>query len=579
MIRKIWLQQPVAFARVGPSRTPLSAFRWTQPDLRPRGTGRTTITPAATFDVDATTGVPTRRGEEEEFTLFRDEDGIRPVAPFFELHGDWDGRAEQSTALTTRVLEENGLSLSSLTWDIHHANHKAYSLTRAEGDRVEARATIRGDDHARQDLKGISLEGAPNPLVPRPGIDMGAIQVVRPTADYPEIRIRFYPPPGHAYGPADLQERLKKKRWGPLDLLIALSGLNADWEDFQLPKSRCILNPNSAWPNYKLLTWGQILRALPRVIMHPRSFIALCRHVQRSELLRFLIGPTADAGKLPPGLYASWTGGGAFLSSLGLIDDLGDGVITCRLDGVGAARARIVVAPPHFSPDRRPPVSIADDLTDRTQRADVRAGDWTSEANWATAEAEIDDLLDRAFETAALSNLDAWNDELRSENESDAVYRGDQDPPPDAAKLLWDGDKLAKQTVLDLPLTEHGRWQHRRNAADEYFEQLFRDDDRLVEKWIRDPRHPRPLEASQTRDQHWAPDDPAAREDRRPPYDLPTLDHDRLPYDPQGLYYDKRMPALMRGADRRPLHLTRRQFGAFRRWAEKLHARQEEGEQ
>src|SRR5713226_6264847 len=140
MIRKVWLQQPIAFARVGPSRTPLSAFRWTQPDLRPRGTGRTTITPAATFDVDATTGVPTRRGEEEEFTLFRDEDGIRPVAPFFELHGDWDGRAEQSTALTTRVLEENGLSLSSLTWDIHHANHKAYSLTRAEGDRVEARA-------------------------------------------------------------------------------------------------------------------------------------------------------------------------------------------------------------------------------------------------------------------------------------------------------------------------------------------------------------------------------------------------------------------------------------------------------
>jgi len=576
MIRKVWLQQPIAFARVGPSRTPLSAFRWTQPDLRPRGTGRTTITPAATFDVDATTGVPTRRGEEEEFTLFRDEDGIRPVAPFFELHGDWDGRAEQSTALTTRVLEENGLSLSSLTWDIHHANHKAYSLTRAEGDRVEARATIRGDDHARQDLKGISPEGAPNPLVPRPGIDMGAIQVVRPTADHPEIRIRFYPPPGHAYGPTDLQERLKKKRWGPLDLLIALLRLNADWEDFQLPKCRCILNPNSGWPNYKLLTWGQVLRALPRVIMHPRSFIALCRHVQRSELLRFLIGPTADAGKLPPGLYASWTGGGAVLSSLGLIDDLGDGVITCRLDGVGAARARIVVAPPHFSPDRRPPVSIADDLTDRTKRADVRAEDWVSEKKWPEAEAEIDDLLDRAFETAALSNLDAWNDELRSENTSDAVYRGDKNPPPNAGDLLWPDRR--NETVLDLPLTEHGRWQHRRNSADEYFEQLFRDDDKLVEQWIRDPRDVQPHDPSP------APDDRrAARDSQGLDYDQripgPLRRAERRPaYDPTGLYYDRRMPALMRGADRRPLHLTRRQFGAFRRWAERLRARKQEEE-
>ncbi len=530
MIRRIWLQQPIAFARVGGSQTPLSAFRWTQPDLRPRGTGRTTIAPAPTFEVDPTSGtlslVP-----DSEFTLFKDEKGLRPVCPFFELHGEWDARAaDQSTALTMTVVEANGLSLSKLTWDIRHANHKAYSLTGSEGDRLEAQATLRGDDHARRDLIGSSPQGAANPLVPRdPGIKMGAIQAVRPTAEYPEIRFRFYAPPGHAYGPTNLPERLTKSS-DLLDRLIALLRLNADWADFRLPAERCILNANSAWPRYKLVTYGELIKAVPRIVAHPRAFLSLCRHVQRSELLRFLLGPTGDAGKLPPGLFAWRFGGGALLSSLGLVDDLGDGVITCSLDGVGQARARIAVGPPHFSPDRRPPVTIADALTDRTQRADVRSPDWMSQKNWPSAEAEIDDLLDRAFETAALSNLDAWNEELRSENQSDAVYRRDATPPLDPGGLLW--PDRSQETVLDLPLTEQGRWRHRRNAADEFFEQLIRETPELLKDWIRDPD------------------------------------------DAQSLYYDRRMPALMRGPDRRPLHLTRRQLSALRKWAEQLRARQ-----
>ncbi len=523
MIKEIWLQQPLAFARCGSSPTPLAAFRWTEPDLRPHGTGRTSVAPAPSYEIGGDGGV--NRLPDSNLTLFRDEHGIRPVCPFFELHADWDGRNGASTALTEQVLRDNGLALADLTWSIHHANLKAYALTKDDGDRIEARLSVKGDDHVLHPIIGSSPTASPTPLVPaNPGIPMGALQLARPSAAEPTIRLRFIAPQGHAYGPSDLKDKLVRSN-GLLDWVIGRFKLNDDWKGFDLP-GRLFLNPKSAWPAYRFVTYGQALSALPRIVTRLRSFLSLCRHVQRSELLRFVLGPNGNSGKLPPGLFAYRYGLGAVLSSLGLVDDLGDGIITCELKGVGKAHARIAVGPPHFSPDRRPPVSIADALTDRTLRADVRAPDWADDANWASARSEMYDLLDRAYETAALSNLDAWNDELNQENESDAVYRPDPNPPDQPGKLLW-GD-MSAHTVLDLPLSELARWRHRRNTSHEFFEQLLRDSRNLMHHWIRDPS------------------------------------------DDRSLYYDKRMPALMRGSDRRPLHLTRRQLGAFSAWLKRL---------
>jgi hypothetical protein len=522
VIRKIWLQQPIAFARVGISPIPAPAFRWSGNDLRPRGSGKTMILPSPTYSVDKENGTLMRE-PDSEFTLLKDEKGIRPVCPFFELHGEWDGQTpDNGTALTLDVLKAAGVDLKDLKWTVHHANHKAYSLTHDQGDRIEARLSIPGNHHSRVTLQGRSPDGAAKPLIPSDQfIPMGEVQVVQPTPERPGIRFRFYAPPGHAYGPTNLQERLKKH--SPLDYIIGLFKVNDRWKDFKLPRERCILNADASWTKYQLVTYSQLLAALPRVVMNLRKFIALLRQVQLSELARFVIGPTADAGKLPPGLYASWAGGGAALSSLGIVDDLGDGIITCEIAGVAnVASARIVVAPPHFSPDRRPPISIADQLADRELRKDVRSEDWTSAANWPELQAEIDDLLDRAFETESLSNLDAWNKTLTEENTSDAVYRGDPNPPKQPDALLW--PDLHKETVLDLPLSERGRWRHRRNTADEFFEQLIRDDADLFNEWI------------------------------------------RTPDDDESLYYDRRMPALMRGSDRRPLHLTRRQLESLRKW-------------
>jgi hypothetical protein len=85
-----------------------------------------------------------------------------------------------------------------------------------------------------------------------------------------------------------------------------------------------------------------------------------------------------------------------------------------------------------------------------------------------------------------------------------------------------------------LPLTEGGRQRHRRFVALEVFEDILREQPELISRVIRPPL---------------------------------TSDH----------YYDRKMPVAMRGSDRHPLHLTRRQFNLLVTWARYLHEKTQEG--
>ena len=63
------------------------------------------ILPSPTYSVDKENGTLMRE-PDSEFTLLKDEKGIRPVCPFFELHGEWDGQTPgNGTALTLDVLK------------------------------------------------------------------------------------------------------------------------------------------------------------------------------------------------------------------------------------------------------------------------------------------------------------------------------------------------------------------------------------------------------------------------------------------------------------------------------------------
>jgi hypothetical protein len=224
------------------------------------------------------------------------------------------------------------------------------------------------------------------------------------------------------------------------------------------------------------------------------------------------------------------------MASLGMIDDFGDGVITCSLEGVGEAQARIVSGPPDFAPDRRPPVSLADGLADRTLRAEVRQPGWVLGRHAEQAELEVMDIVYRAFETMGLANIDATNDYFEIENVNRASR---EQPSADAKKVrerLWTvdtpvgGDRAAKMVLAydahwdnPLRLTALGVDAHRRNSASVFFRSLVLKYPDFMAKWIRVPAGP-----------------------------------DR--------YYDRKMPGLMRGSDRMPLHLTRRQYDLLANW-------------
>jgi len=535
-IKKIWLIQPLAFARVG-SGTPLQSFYWTANDLRPRGTGRTDIASDETLSVDEDGRV--FLPEQSETIVFKEEDGsVRPVCPFFELHGEWDSG---HGPITLEILEKSGHRPEDITWKIEHANLKAFHLTHSPGDRIDATLEIplAKNDFSIHPLNGTSPQGE-NPLIPRDRhILMGSVQVTRPTPEFPEFRLRFYAPPGLVYAPSNLEDRLDELSRSDASAFpqLGIPGFddffeNSRWKGFDLPAEQKFLNPNASWPQYSLLKVRELFQRLPELLPRLNQIIKMAMGTsERSELLRFILGEDTDVGNLPPGLFAYAAtvvtpaiaeDRRAFVSSLGLVDDTGDGIISCELKGVGTAKARIVVCPPALAPDRRQPVSIADGLADREKRKEVLDPQFIESND--TSE-EVYDLFDRALETSGLSNLDVWNEFFQGENTIRANFPGSQLSEQDAAAKLWMVDVLP--TVHSLPLTQLGRQQHRRNVVRWVLDGLIRNNPNLIEYLVRPPGDP-------------------------------------------SRFYDQRMPALMRGADRQPLHLTKRQFELLKRWAARL---------
>ena len=350
MIEELKLYPPLAYGRLGPSTTPCPNYDFGPSDLHPRGSGKTIIRPAETLSV-AADGTVT--ASTPAAVAFKDAAGFRPVCPFFELHGTWVlGGERQSGPITLAVLQDNGVRLADVRWRVSVANLKAHHYTLANGDRIAASAELAGDDTGKRTLRGASPQSAPRPLVPAGrSVPLGNVQLTRPTAGFPELRLRFTPAGGFVYGPTDLPARGSR---------------------FVLPLERLILNPDSAWGRF--VVSGDDPRVAPAA----------------------LFAGADDVGR-----------------SLGLVDDTCDGVVRCTVPGVPPVVARIVVGPPDFAPDRRPVVSAADGLTDRVRRGDVRDPAYVADESLTTL--EIRDLMERVLETMDNMNLDAENSRLGGE--------------------------------------------------------------------------------------------------------------------------------------------------------------------
>jgi hypothetical protein len=114
-IQKIFIDPPIAIARLGGSTLPQNAYRWVE-DPNPRGNAETTIEPDWSLVVQSDGTV--EPWMPPSLTL-RDGAMIRPVSPFFELWASMgEAGSEPATwkdvPVTPKLMTDHGIALNSL---------------------------------------------------------------------------------------------------------------------------------------------------------------------------------------------------------------------------------------------------------------------------------------------------------------------------------------------------------------------------------------------------------------------------------------------------------------------------------
>ena len=416
---EIFVLPPMAIARLGGSERPLENYEWrTDPTIH--GASQTVIEPQTTLDVaDDGSVSPYRPG----VIRFRDGKDLRPVAPFFEIWSRVQYRDDdpedllqragakpndvQDTPLTASLLRAMGGDLSGVTYQIRLANHKAVRRTGEDANAFEAVLRLKGDDHRRTPLRAFTPpRPGLNALVsPERPIPLGALQILRPAqrselgVDLDVLRLRYTPGRGQVFGPPSAVE--------------ARGTTTSELFEIVPPENR-ILNPTSSWLRYD----GDY-----SVYTNPEPW------------------DTYDGADQDDNV--AW----------GVVDDTCDGDIRVSVV-VGAARfearARIAVGPPDYAPDRRPFVSLADDLADRDLEPADSADFLAASSERAALKASVTDLFQRVFETASLVNLDAIRARALGDNGGDNV-----EPPPRTDRKSMTVDDVGFADDRIRALTQH----------------------------------------------------------------------------------------------------------------------------
>ena len=192
-IKEIRILPALAAGRFGSSPDPMDNYEIQADPNDPRGFQQ--LVPAETLVVDRNTGEITGSVTPPAPLKFRDAQGrIRPVAPFFEVWARFadDGAFEP---LTDAHLADLQLTPADVQWRVRAANHKAFRRTADENDKINA-DTSTFSDHSVTEIRGAATNFKAGKL-----ISFGTVQYIKPTANHPEIRIRFTPPAGKVYGP------------------------------------------------------------------------------------------------------------------------------------------------------------------------------------------------------------------------------------------------------------------------------------------------------------------------------------------------------------------------------------------
>lgn len=345
-IQELRILPPLAIGRLGAAPEPLEAFSLEVDPDHPLDYRR--IVPQPSLVIDPHSGEVIRCYTPERIR-FKDTNKniqkIRPVAPFLEVFARTTEHPDELVPLTLDLLQREGLSLDHLTWSVEVGNIKVYRRTNDQNDKILA-SVEHLKDHKRHALKG----HCKNFLSGRT-LALGWVQFIKPTPNYPEIRLRFTPAAGNVYG-SSLERHVDNKTL-QLDPII-------DHEDLILYDIH-----KGTWRGYRELS-----------------------------------GPTLTN---PAQIFAGYNDGDTRVS-WGYLDDECDGYVRVtlkRLDGTElTAQSHIGAGPPAFAPDTLPIRVISDELEQILYGTTVEAPVPIEEA---------EDIVRRALETVRLMNTAVMN--------------------------------------------------------------------------------------------------------------------------------------------------------------------------
>jgi hypothetical protein len=443
-IQSLFINPPIAIARLGGSTTPQRAYRWVQ-SPSPRSDADTTIEPDWSLEVQSDGTIepvlPTS-------LPLRDGGLIRPVCPFFEVWASIgepgsDSATWKDVPVTPDLLKQHGVSLNDLVIKVDAKNFKA---SRRTGNPDLQFGTfppleVRADKFSPTAILAVSPSGVPaaRRMIPadRP-IPLGSFQVMKvrpqpapdpnrawtqlrngmPLVNVEVIRFRFTPARGHFYGPPKAAEPHTPPGGGsfvPVD------------------SSRAFLNEKAGWQ-----------------------------------------GVRADmtAPDAPSDTYDGADVNRINNPSLGVVDDTCEARIEISLrlraqaNTLLSASANVLVGPPDFAPDRRPFLSLADELNDRTGDSTAR----TAQMSASERDVWVQDLFERIYETLSLFNLD-WQRRqkaIRLTGDRLAPAPIPKDKTLEPAMAMGGQDVLRNQSFalpalsqdVRLPLSEHARMRH-----------------------------------------------------------------------------------------------------------------------
>jgi hypothetical protein len=207
------------------------------------------------------------------------------------------------------------------------------------------------------------------------------------------------------------------------------------------------------------------------------------------------------------------------------------------------ASARVFSAPPDFAPDRRPFVSLADDLIDRDPPS------VEPQEDLADSLKRLADLFQRVFETVSLANVDAMRQRSIGGGQgggsaSDSPRTDDRSmTPQDAPYYRTDQTAIpAPNADAQVPFHDTGVELHAPLADADDLALFLRTKSAHVKRLVRPPYGAfKELAANPSAT---AASDPQRRD--------PRITRDTL--------HDMRMPPYMRDSDATALSLSRRQY-------------------